>query len=98
MTSTKPKHSITEMFSGASVLAVPGVNLLTHLKSVLAELKIKGVTKIQTAFDMDFSTNINVQNGFNKLLSLLDDMGFRFGTYVWDPNYKGLDDFIRSQK
>lgn len=37
---------------------------------------------------MDFCTNIHVQNGFNNLLALLDEIGFRFGTYVWDPKYK----------
>ena len=47
---------------------------------------------------MDFSTNAHVQNGFNNLLTLLDDMGFRFGTYVWDARYKGLDDYIWAQK
>ena len=28
------------------------------------------------------------------LLQLLSDMGFRYGTYLWDPAYKGLDDYI----
>lgn len=51
-----------------------------------------------TAFDMDFSLNKNVQMGFNNLLSLLDDMGFKFGTYLWDTQYKGLDDYIWAQK
>lgn len=92
------KADIINALSGLTVLAVPGVNSLTHLKEVLAELKVKGVTKIQTAFDMDFSTNINVQNGFNNLLTLLDGMGFRFGSYVWDPRFKGLDDYIWAQK
>lgn len=92
------KADVINALSGLTVLAVPGVNSLAHLKEVLAELKIKGVTKIQTAFDMDFSTNINVQNGFNNLLTLLDDMGFRFGSYVWDPRFKGLDDYIWMHK
>ena len=28
------------------------------------------------------------------LLQLLSDMGFRHGTYLRDPAYKGLDDYI----
>ena len=43
---------------------------------------------------MDFSTNPNVQNGYNHLLVLLDTLEFRYGTYLWDPRYKGLDDYI----
>ena len=43
---------------------------------------------------MDFAINHHVQNGYNSLLELLGNMGFRYGTYLWDPNYKGLDDYI----
>ena len=43
---------------------------------------------------MDFLTNWHVQNGYSNLLSLLNDMGFKFGTYIWDPKYKGLDDYV----
>ena len=35
--------------------------------------------------------------GEGKLLpgvQLISDMGFRYGTYLWDPAYKGLDDYI----
>ena len=88
------KADIIHALTGLTVLAVPGVNTLTQLKLTLEKLRIQGVEEIKTAFDMDFSTNIHVQNGFNNLLTLLDEMGFRFGTYVWDPRYKGLDDYI----
>ena len=49
---------------------------------------------MQTAFDMDMLTNPNVKNGFEELLALLDEMEFTFGTYLWDPRYKGLDDYL----
>ena len=42
---------------------------------------------------MDMLTNPNVRNGFLSLTELLDSMGFKFGTYVWDSRYKGLDDY-----
>ena len=87
------KADVIHTLTGLSVLAIPGVNSLTQLKSALEDLKKEGLRKINTAFDMDFSTNCYVQNGFNNLLSLLDEMGFRFGSYVWDPRYKGLDDY-----
>jgi DNA primase (bacterial type) len=92
------KADVIHTLTGLSVLAIPGVNSLTQLKSALEDLKKEGLRKINTAFDMDFSTNCYVQNGFNNLLSLLDEMGFRFGSYVWDPRYKGLDDYIWAQK
>lgn len=92
------KADVINALTGLTVLAVPGVNSLTHLRNVLAKLRELGVTEIKTAFDMDFSTNAHVQNGFNNLLNLLDDMGFRFGSYVWDARYKGLDDYVWAQK
>ena len=91
------KADIIHTLTGLTVLAVPGVNTLTQLKFTLEELREQGVVTIKTAFDMDFSTNIHVQNGLNNLLMLLDEMGFRFGTYIWDSRYKGLDDYIWAQ-
>ena len=77
--------------------SVPGVNSLSHLKATLEELKSKGLIEVKTAFDMDMMTNHNVRNGFINLLSLLDSMDFKFGTYVWDARYKGLDDYIANE-
>lgn len=88
------KADVIHALTGLTVLAVPGVNALTQLEAVLTDLKNEGLMEIMTAFDMDFATNYHVQNGYSNLLALLGRMGFRFGTYIWDPRYKGLDDYI----
>ena len=88
------KADVIHALTGLTVLAVPGVNTLTQLRLTLEELQATGLTTIKTAFDMDFSCNKHVQNGFNSLMALLDEMDFQFGTYLWDPRYKGLDDYI----
>lgn len=88
------KADVIHALSGLTVLAVPGVNALTQLQATLSELRNEGLTEIKTAFDMDFFTNSHVRNGYNNLLAMLDEMGFQYGTYVWDPRYKGLDDYI----
>lgn len=88
------KADVIHALSGLTVLAVPGVNSLTQLQMTLEELREEGLVEIKTAFDMDFATNHHVQNGYNSLLQLLGDMGFSYGTYLWDPRYKGLDDYI----
>ena len=72
------KSDIIHALSGLSVLAVPGVNALTTLRESLTNLRNEGLYEIKTAFDMDFSTNHNVQNGYKNLLALLDEMGFRY--------------------
>ncbi len=88
------KADVIYTLTGLTVLAVPGVNALTQLEAALTDLRSEGLVEIKTAFDMDFSTNHHVQNGYNSLLALLDSMGFQYGTYLWDPHYKGLDDYI----
>ena len=88
------KADVIHALSGLSVVAVPGVNALTQLRSILEQLRAEGLQEIKIAFDMDFFTNCHVQNGYNSLLSLLDEMGFLYGTYVWDPRYNGLDNYI----
>lgn len=88
------KADVIHALTGMTVLAVPGVNALTQLEIALKGLREEGLEEIKTAFDMDFATNHHVQNGYNDLLRLLDRMGFRYGTYLWDARYKGLDDYI----
>lgn len=88
------KADIIHALKGLTVLAVPGVNALTELEKSLLLLKECGTRQIMTAFDMDMSSNPYVQSGYMKLLELIDKMGFKFGTYLWDGKYKGLDDYI----
>lgn len=88
------KADIVFHLTGQTVLAVPGVNSLTMLEDTLCELRELGVRKIMTGFDMDFLNKWTVQNGYWKLVCLLDNMGFEFGTYLWIPDYNGLDDYI----
>lgn len=88
------KADVIHCLTGLTVLAVPGVNTLTQLTKTLSKLKENGLKEVKTAFDMDFSINLHVQNGFNNLLSLLDDMNLKYGTYIWDSRYKGLDDYV----
>ena len=61
-------------------------------------MKSRGLCEIKTAFDMDMMTNHNVRKGFLNLMELIDSMDFKFGTYVWDARYKGLDDYVANVK
>ena len=88
------KADVIHTLTGLTVISVPGVNTLSHLKATLEEMKSRGLCEIKTAFDMDMLTNHNVRNGFVGLMELLNEMDFKFGTYVWDARFKGLDDYI----
>ena len=54
----------------------------------------KGTTKIMTAFDMDYLKNPHVKDGYFNLSAMLAQSGIDYGTYLWDPQYKGLDDYV----
>ena len=88
------KADIIYSLSGNTTLAVPGVNGLGHLEEALTQLKNRGLAHIQAAFDMDYMTNYHVQAGYTNLYALLDSLDISYSTLVWDPRYKGLDDFI----
>jgi hypothetical protein len=88
------KADVVYHLTGQSALAIPGVNSLKHLEPALAELIGLGVRQAMIAFDMDFLSNPHVQNGYDELVSLLRRMNIRYGTYLWPPEYNGLDDYI----
>jgi hypothetical protein len=88
------KADVVYHLTGQSVLAVPGVNALLQLERTLSLLRESGVRKISTAFDMDSLRNRYVQNGYNELTALLGNMGFRYNTLLWNPDYNGLDDYV----
>lgn len=92
------KADVIHALTGQTILAVPGVNALTKLEETLLQLRDRGLASIMTAFDMDFSINPHVQNGFKQLLHLLEKLKFQYGSYVWDPQYKGLDDYVNRRK
>ncbi len=94
LTEGSMKGDVITFLTGLPVIAIPGVNSLTHLESLLATLKETGTEKVMTAFDMDYLQNPHVRDGYYNLTALLSKVGIEYGTYLWDPHYKGLDDYV----
>jgi DNA primase len=92
------KADIVHYLTGMTLVAVSGVGSLTHLQQTLTVMQEQGVRKVMTAFDMDMMTNCHVQKDFRRLTAMLQEMGFQFGTYLWDPRCKGLDDYVWARK
>ena len=88
------KADIIYSLSGLSALAVAGVNSLSHLEETLLAMRRLGLREIQTVFDMDYMSNHHVQTGYENLYAILDSVGLPYRTLLWDPRYKGLDDYI----
>ena len=88
------KADVINCLTGLTVIAVPGVNALKHLKQTVKHLQDNGTSKIMTCFDMDYLKNPHVMEGYQNLANVLAENGIEYGTYLWDPNFKGLDDYV----
>lgn len=88
------KADIVHYFTGQTVLAIPGVTSLQHLERTLKELVGLGVRHVMTCFDMDYLKNWHVESAYTNLIELLGSLPLTFGTYLWSPDYNGLDDYI----
>lgn len=88
------KADVIHYITGQTVIAVPGVNSLKHLKETLEYLQSQGTTKVMTCFDMDYLKNPHVRDGYYNLANILAEVGIEYGTYLWDPQFKGLDDYV----
>lgn len=88
------KADIVHYFTGQTVVAIPGVTSLFHLENVLTELVDLGVRHVMTCFDMDYLRKWQVEGAYANLVGLLASLPLTFGTYLWSPEYNGLDDYI----
>ena len=88
------KADIVHFFTGQTVLAIPGVTSLHYLEKALKELTQLGVRHVMTCFDMDYLKNWHVEAAYGNLVQLLGGLPLTFGTYLWSPDYNGLDDYI----
>jgi hypothetical protein len=86
------KADVTSVLStGKLFIAVPGVNAIAFLPDVLREL---GITKVYEAFDMDKRSKLEVKQALISLRAALNGTGVECVSCSWNPNYKGLDDYI----
>jgi hypothetical protein len=92
------KADIAHALTGLPIIAVPGVETLLELDSVLDYLKANGVEEIMNGFDMDYMTNPNVQRAQEKLEAMVNSKGLKYSRLVWDENYKGIDDYTYARK
>lgn len=88
------KADIVNHFTDQTVLAIPGVTSLNHLERALHDLTSLGVRHVMTCFDMDYLKNWHVEHAYRNLIELLAKQNLTFGTYLWAPDYNGLDDYI----
>ena len=91
------KADIAHQHSNLPFIALPGVNASTHIEAELKKIKEEGVETIYNAFDMDYISNEHVKRASDKLEELIKSLGFKYKRSTWDPQYKGIDDYLVQQ-
>ena len=79
----------------ALFVCIGGVFALHGLKDTLISL---GVTEAVEAMDMDQMTNPQVRRAIQAIRREVQSIrGIRYSKYVWNPAYKGIDDYYLSR-
>ncbi len=92
------KATIAHALSGKTFAAVAGVNQYTALEELLRRLKTNGTQTVVETYDMDKQTNEHVENGCRRLIELCGQYGFQVRRLTWNPQYKGIDDYLLARK
>lgn len=79
------------LMNDAGFIAVPGVNAISGLTTLLKQLGIKEVVEM---FDSDKLTNPNVANALASLQRTLMRAGIAYIPTSWNSTYKGIDDYM----
>ncbi len=90
------KADICHALSGRTFAATVGANNTALLDDLFAMLRQNGAEEIIEAEDMDKYRNEAVNKGASKVYLLAKKHGLSCRRLTWDPNCKGLDDWLLS--
>ena len=88
------KADIAHALTGRTFAAVIGANNVAKLDGLFAFLKRNGTEVIIEAEDMDKFCNTAVDAGSAKIAALAKKHGLDCRRLTWNPNYKGIDDWL----
>ncbi len=66
---------------------------MTNNQSIIINAGHPTVTKVRGR-ENRYLKNPNVRDGYYDLANLISKVGLEYGTYLWDPHFKGLDDYV----
>jgi hypothetical protein len=90
------KADTASVLSGGKLfIAVPGVHCTDNLPDVLKTLKIQ---RVIDGYDMDKTVNPRVSGALTKLQEMLGGLGVAYQPFKWNPQYKGIDDYLCARK
>jgi DNA primase len=89
------KSDVCIALSSKLTISVPGVG---SYRLVLPVLERLGATRVLVAFDADHRTNPAVARALADLVRALRAARYTVAVETWDPAFKGLDDWLASQR
>ena len=92
------KGDIAHLLADRTFLSVAGANNLGGIERLLPALAATGTTQLIEAFDMDKYSNRYVRKGADRLFQLAGKHGLKFSRLKWDPNCKGVDDWLIAKR
>ena len=92
------KGDIAHLLADRTFLSVAGANNLGGIERLLPILAATGTTQLIEAFDMDKYSNKHVRKGADRLFQLAGQYGLKFDRLKWNPNYKGVDDWLIAKR
>ena len=92
------KGDIAHLLADRTFLSVAGANNLGGIERLIPILAATGTTQLIEAFDMDKYSNQYVRKGADRLFQLARKHGLKFGRLKWNPNYKGVDDWLIAKR
>ena len=87
------KADIVHALTGRTFAALIGANNTAGLDELFTFLKKNGTEEIIEAEDMDKYSNDMVNKGASKICQLAVKHGMTCRRLIWNPNYKGIDDW-----
>ena len=87
------KADIVHALTGRTFAAMIGANNTSGLDELFTFLRKNGTEEIIEAEDMDKYSNNAVNKGASKICQLAVAHGMTCRRLVWNPNYKGIDDW-----
>lgn len=92
------KADIAHFLMNRTFVGVAGINNTAQLDFLLAWLAENGTQQIVLAPDMDRYRNEHVHASISKIIMMVRKHGMACDLLYWNPNYKGVDDWLLSLK
>jgi hypothetical protein len=92
------KSDIASYLGNKPFIALVGISVYSQLSAELEYLKEHGTKRIVVATDMDYLDKPSVANAMNRICSIIKKSGLECHMATWNPEYKGIDDFMIAAK